>query len=190
MTFHAFLGILSAVITGLAIVKVLQGILWMIHGRSQIKVYWVHLVWVAVTIWGANLHFWMIVRQRNVIGDVNFYGIADILWIPIVHYILAGLLFPASGESHSGDDRPVDLQDFYYKNNAWFFGTMLVATLTNAGMLRNIITLNFVSEFFTFLVGALLLVALAVTRNKWYHTAMAIIAPLSLLLAILFNLRI
>jgi hypothetical protein len=41
---------LSAVILGLAIVKILQGILWMIHGRQRIKVYWVQLVWVAFTI--------------------------------------------------------------------------------------------------------------------------------------------
>ncbi len=182
MTFHAFLGVLSAVIAGLAIVKVLQGILWMIHGRGQIKVYWVHLVWVAVAIWGANLHFWMIVRQRNVVGDVNIYGIADMLWIPIVHYILAGLLFPPSGESHSADDRPVDLEDFYYKNHAWIFGTILVAVLTNAGMLRRIITLDFDSGSFVLLVWPLVVGALAVTPNKRVHVAIAALAPLGFFL--------
>ena len=188
MTFHAFLGILSAVIAGLAIVKVLQGILWMIHGRGgQIKVYWVHLVWVAAAIWGTNLHFWMIVRQRDVIGDVNFYGAADMLWIPIVHYLLAGLLFPPSAGDHSGENRPVDLQDFYYKNHAWIFGTMMVAFLTNAGMLREIITLNFGSDFLSFLVMALLLGALAVTRNKRFHMATSALLPLGGFLMILFN---
>ncbi len=166
MTFHAFLGVLSAVITGLAVVKVLQGILWMIHGRGQIKVYWVHLVYVALAIWGPNLHFWSIVQQRDVIGDVNFYGAADMLWIPIVHYILAGLLFPPSAGDHSGENRPVDLQEFYYKNHAWIFGTLAVAMLTNAGMLRDIITLNFDSDTLRLFVWALLVGALAVTPNK------------------------
>ena len=167
MTFHAFLGVLSAVIIGLAVVKLLQGILWMIHGRGQIKVYWVHLVWVVATIFGANLHFWMIVRQRNIVGDVNFYGAADMLWIPILIYILAGLLFPPSGESNSGNDRPVDLQDFYYKNHAWFFGILLVDVLTNAGNLRRIFTQTLELEtLLHVLPSALLFGSLAVIRDK------------------------
>lgn len=43
MNFNAHLSVLSAIIIGLAIVKLLQGIVWMIHGRQRIKVYWVHL---------------------------------------------------------------------------------------------------------------------------------------------------
>jgi hypothetical protein len=179
MTFHALMGVLSAVIIGLAVVKLLQGILWMIHGRGQIKVYWVHLVWVAIIIYGANLHFWMIVRQRNVIGEVDFYGIADILWIPVLYYLLAGLLFPPPGERFSTDDHPVDLRDFYYKNHAWIFWTMLVSALTNAGMLRSIITLNFDDRFLT-LVWAFMLIPLAVTRNKWIHMAVPIVSLLGM----------
>ncbi len=179
MTFHALLGVMSAVILGLAVVKLLKGILWMIHGRGQIKVYWVHLVYVVMVIFGANLHFWNIVRQRNVIGDVNFYGIADMLWLPILFYLLAGLLFPKSAEDHSADDRPFNLQDFYYKNHAWIFGTMLVISLTNAGMLRSIITLNLADRFLT-LVWAFTLIPLAVTRNKWIHMAVPIVSLLGM----------
>ncbi len=181
MTFHALLGVISAVILGLAVVKLLQGILWMIHGRGQIKVYWVHLFWVMSAISGAFTHFWFIVRQRNVIGDVNFYGIADILWLPVLYYLLAGLLFPPSGKSDSADDRPVALRDFYYKNHAWIFGTLLAITLTNAGMLRNIITLNFPVDHFPglyLLIWAFLLIALAVTPNKWVHMAVPILSLL------------
>ncbi len=187
MTFHAFLGVLSAVITGLAVVKVLQGILWMIHGRGQIKVYWVHLVVVVGTIIGANVHFWNVVAQRNVIGDVNFYGMADMLWIPIVHYIIAGLLFPPSAASHSTDDRPVDLQDHYYENHHWIFGAMVVSTLTNAGMLRDIITLDFDSNTLSFLVMALVVGALAVTPNKRVHMAIVALMPVVGFLMILFS---
>ena len=140
MTFHAFLGIMSAVIIGLAVVKLLQGILWMINGRAQIKLYWVHLVWIGFTIFGAFLHFWNIVKQRNIIEDVNIYGIADMLWIPMFSYILAGLLFPSAGECNSSENRPVDLRDFYYKNHAWIFGTYVVLVLTNAGNLIRIVT--------------------------------------------------
>ena len=187
MTHHAFFGILSAVIVGLTVVKLLQGVLWMIQGRGQIKVYWVHLVWILAAIAGANVHFWFIVAQRNVAHDVNFYGMADMLWIPIVHYILAGLLFPASGASHSTDNRPVDLEDFYYDNHTWIFGTVLVSTLTNAGMLRDILTLNFDSNTIPLLVMALGVGALAVTRDKRLHMAIAASMLLVGFLMVLLN---
>jgi hypothetical protein len=35
MTFHALLGVMSAVIIGLAVVKLLKGILWMIRPRTD-----------------------------------------------------------------------------------------------------------------------------------------------------------
>jgi hypothetical protein len=187
MTFHAFLGVLSAVIIGLAVVKLLQGILWMIHGRGQIKVYWVHLVWIGVAIFGAFLHFWNIVKQRNIFGDVNFYGVADMLWLPMLFYILAGLLFPPSAEDHSGDDRPVDLRDFYYENRAWIFGTLMVNWLTNAGNLRRIITQPLEWDTLQILPSALMYGALAVTRNKWVHMVIAALIPPSLFLLILFR---
>ncbi len=186
MTFYAFLGVLSAVITGLAVVKLLQGILWMINGRGQIKVYWVHLVWIGVTIYGAFVHYWNIGNLRNNIHGESFYGVADMLLVPIFVYLLAGLLFPPSRE-----DRPVDLRDFYYKNHAWIFGTLVVWLLTTAGFLGRFVNHTFeldtiLSEY----VRLLMFGALAVTPNKWYHMAIAIIVPLWLLLSILFNLRI
>ena len=64
---------------------------------------------------------------------------------------------------------------------------MLVSVLTNAGMLRDIITLNFDSDTLTFLVMALLLVALAVTRNKRFHMAIVALMPLAGFLMILLN---
>jgi glucose/arabinose dehydrogenase len=187
MTFHAFLGILSAVITGLTIVKVLQGILRMIHDRGQIKVYWVHLFWVGFAIFITNLHFWNIVKQRNVAGDVNIYGVADILWLPMLMYLLAGLLFPKFAGDHSGENRPFDLQDHYYKNHAWFFGIMMVVYLTNAGMLRDIITLNFDSNTLFMLVMALLYGTLAVTRNKWIHMAVPMAMAFGLIVSLFFS---
>ena len=188
MTFHAFLGVLSAVIIGLAVVKLLQGILWMINSRGQIKVYWVHFVWIGFTIFGAFLHFWNIVKQRNIIEDVNFFGVADMLWLPMFSYILAGLLFPKSAEDHSAEDRPFDLRDFYYKNHAWIFGTYVVLGLTNAGSLRRIVTQPLeLDTLLSVLPGVLTFGALAVTRKEGVHMGIAAIMPIVLFLMILFS---
>jgi hypothetical protein len=187
MTFHALLGVMSAVILGLAVVKVLQGILWMIHGRGQIKVYWVHLVWVPAPIFGSFLHFWNIVKQRNITGDVNIYGIADMLWLPILFYLLAGLLFPKSAEDHSADDRPFDLRDFYYKNHAWFFGIFMANWLTNAGNLHRFFEHTLELDTLLVLPGAIIYGALAVTRNERFHMAIAVIIPVSFFLLLIFK---
>ena len=182
MTFYAFLGVLSAVITGLAVVKVLKGILWMIHGRGQIKVYWVHLVWVAFTIFGAFLHYWNIGNLRNNMSGESFYGVADMLWVPMFSYLLAGLLFPQSGK-----DRPVDLRDFYYENRAWIFGTYAIVIVTNAGFLGSIVNQPFEWRMILSYVLVLMFGALAVIRNEGYHMGVAIILPLVIILSLLLN---
>ncbi len=182
MTFYAFLGVLSAVITGLAVVKVLQGILWMIHGRGQIKVYWVHLVWVAFTIFGAFVHYWNIGNLRNNMSGESFYGVADMLLVPIFVYLLAGLLFPQSGE-----DRPVDLQDFYYENRAWIFGALAIVIVTSAGFLGSIVSQPFELRMILSYVLVLTFGTLAVIRNEGYHMGVAIIFPLVIILSLLLN---
>ncbi len=80
----------------------------------------------------------------------------------------------------SGEDRPVDLRDFYYENHAWIFGAWAGVAMVNAGFLFAIV--NQPLELDTLLsryVPVLLLGALAVTRNKWFHMAMAIIVLLA-----------
>jgi hypothetical protein len=182
MTFYAFLGVLSAVITGLAVVKLLQGILWMIQGRGQIKVYWVHLVWIGFAIFGAFVHYWNIGNLRNNMSGESWLGVADMLWVPMFSYILAGLLFPQSGE-----DRPVDLRDFYYENHAWIFGAFAIVIVTSAGNLYAIVNHTLELDTLRLYVLVLMFGALAVTRNKWYHMVNAIIFPLVIILSLLLN---
>ncbi len=173
MTFNAHLSVLSAIIIGLAVVKLLQGIVWMIHGRQRIKVYWVHLVWVASTIFWLFVHYWNIGNWRST-TNVSFYGLADVLWLPLFFYLVAGLLFPPSGE-----DRPVDLRDFYYENHAWIFGMYAVNALTGAGSLIAIVEQPLALDtFWTAYLGVLVLGALAVTRDKWVHMSAAILVLL------------
>ena len=53
---------------------------------------------------------------------------------PIFGYLVAALLFPPPGE-----DRPVDLRDFCYENQAWIFGAWAGFALVNAGFYGDII---------------------------------------------------
>ena len=173
MTFNAYLSVLSAVIIGLAIVKLLQGILWMIHGRQQIKVYWVHLAWVVLTIIAGINHYWRIgLIPVDVRVAEGFTRHTDILLAPLFVYFLAGLLFP-----RSGDDGPVDLKDFYYENRAWFFGTMVVLILPQTAW--ELIRLHFGLEALPLYLLPLVFGALAVSRNQRFHMAMAILGLLA-----------
>lgn len=153
---------------GLAVVKLLQGLVWTIHGRQRIKVYWVHLVWIVNVILLQFEHYWHLGAASN--GE-SFYGFANALLTPMFAYLVAGLLVPPSGE-----DRPVDLRDFYYENHVWIFGTFAMVATVNAGFLSAIVNqpleLATLSERY---VNVLMLGALAATRNKWVHMAIAIL---------------
>ena len=133
--------------------------------------YWVHLVWIVnASLFTVFLHYWNLGNLRNDMNGESWRGFADMLLTPIFIYLVAALLFPPSGE-----DRPVDLRDFYYENHAWIFGTWAMVAAVNAGFLFAIVNqpleLATLSERY---VNVLLLGALAVTRNKWFHMAMAI----------------
>ncbi len=174
MTFYAHLNLLSAVIMGLAVVKLLQGIVWMIHGRPRIKVYWVHLAWIVSAILLQFVHYWHLGNLRNNMYGESWRGFADMLLTPIFAYLVASLLFPPSGE-----DRPVDLRDFYYENHAWIFGAWAGVALVNAGFLGDIVNQPLALE--TILgryLAVLLFGALAVSRNKWFHMVTAILVLL------------
>ncbi len=176
MTFYAHLNLLSAIIMGLAVVKLLKGLVWMVQGRQQIKVYWVHVAWIVIVIFGQFVHYWHIGNLRNLTGGESYYGFADMLLTPIFAYLVAALLIPPSGK-----DSSVNLQDFYYENRAWIFGVFAMSSVTNAGLYGYIV--NRPIEWEPVISSAIMFmvfVALAVTRNKWFHMAVAIIALLSI----------
>jgi len=182
MTFNAHLSVLSAIIIGLAVVKLLQGILWMIHGRQRIKVYWVHLAWVVFTIVAGFWHYWIIGRIPGaVLVAGGFWRLPDILLTPLFIYLFAGLLFPPSGE-----EGPVDLKNFYYDNRAWIFGTWVVILLIPTAM--DVIRSQIRLDNLTIYLGVLMFGALAVTRNQWFHMAMVIFALLGMFGMILTGL--
>lgn len=174
MTFNAHLSVWSAIIIGLAIVKLIQGILWMIHGRKRIKIYWVHLAWVVFTIIVGTVHYWRIGLMPDVRVTDNFVVLTDILLAPLLLYLIAGLLFPRSSE-----DGPVDLKDYYYENRAWIFGTWVVTLLPV--IVQEVIHFHLAWVY----VSVPVLGTLMVTRNQWYHMAMVIVVVLSSLAIIL-----
>jgi hypothetical protein len=178
MTFNAHLSVLSGVIIGLAIVRLLQGILWMIQDRQRIKVYWVHLWWVVFTIIGGTVHYFSIGWNPGAVVAGNFWRLPEFLLAPLLIYLLAGLLFPPSDEEGS-----VDLQDFYYENHAWFFGTFAIIYLIPT--VQDVATSQIRLTQLPIYLGLLLVGALAVTRNKWFHMAVPIIGWLFLLATLL-----
>ncbi len=174
MAFNTHLSILSAIIIGFAIVKLLQGIVWMIQGRKRIKVYWVHLAWVIFTIMAATMQYWLIGQQPDsvLIGAEALYAIPHLLITPLIIYLFAGLLIPRLCK-----DGPVDLKDHYYDNRAWIFGTWVVILLIPT--VQDIVRSNIRLEQLPIYLGVLIFGALAVTRNQWYHMAMVILVLLS-----------
>ena len=180
MTFYAHLSILSAIIMGLAVVKLLRGLVWMAQGRQRIKVYWVHLLWIVTAILIQFNHYWNLGNLRNNEYGESMYGFADMLLWPIFGYLFSALLIPRSDE-----DGQVDLQEFYYVNRTWIFGAAAGTALVNAGFLGELINHPFALDtVISNYVPVLGMVALAVSGNKWFHMAMPIIVLLWMALGI------
>lgn len=116
LSFFPFLTAAFGVVLGLSISTTLNGIGQILKARPRVRVYWVHLVWVAQVLLTVVQCFWSLLQNREVFVTLNFFEYLGFWLYPISLYLLTTLLFPKLD-----DDRDVDLRAHYYANHRWFF---------------------------------------------------------------------
>jgi len=117
-----YLGILIAVILGLALTHLVRGLAKLIYMRRTAKIWWPHVLWtvnimifVLVLWWGMfwwnNLHEWTI---------LEFFFIATYC---TTLFLLASMLYPPEFPQR------MDCERYFLDNKKWFFGIQIVAWL-------------------------------------------------------------
>jgi uncharacterized membrane protein YfhO len=117
-----YLGILIAVILGLALTHLVRGLSRLIHNRRTAKIWWPHALWTVNILifvlgvwwgmfWWNSLHEWTIQQ---------FFFIAGYCTIL---FLLSSMLYPPE----CPDD--IDYERYFLDNKNWFFSIQLVAWL-------------------------------------------------------------
>jgi hypothetical protein len=172
-----FLSVLFSVIMGLAVTEVLQGLRRLILARQRVILYAPALIWAVLMILVVAQAWWGMFGMRSFPSwDMAMY-IAVVVQITFI-YLAAGTVTPDVPE-HG----PVDMRAAYYANSRWFFGLLaavIAMTFVKDKVTTGHLSLNwntgFLGVYFAFSAAA------AITKNRWYHTILAPVAALVIIL--------
>lgn len=159
----SYLSVLLAVILGLAITQILQGLRGLAHSREHVTIYWPSLVWAGLVFLIAVQSWWASFGMRHITGW-TFLGFTMVLLENTCIYLIAALVLPDFPEG-----RHVDLRQSYFKQVPWFFGLFMLllvfSVLKDAvlGGTPNGLNLAFHGLFFA---GSIAMIAI---RNETFH---------------------
>jgi hypothetical protein len=122
MEFFNYVMVLASVIIGLAVTHLLQGVAELIQHPDRQKLYWVHLLWVALMFLNA-LFLWWWEFQLASVTHWTFELYVFVLSFAVVLYLICAVLMPSElGDFHS-------FRAYYYSRRRWLFGLLLLFSL-------------------------------------------------------------
>ena len=117
-----YLGVLIAVILGLALTHLVRGLAKLIHERRKVRVWWPHVLWsINMIIYVLGIWFGMFWWNSLKVWSIQeFFFIASYC---TVIFLLASLLYPPEFPDHLSCER------HFFDNKSWFFGIQFLAFL-------------------------------------------------------------
>lgn len=187
MEAFAYLSVLTSIVLGLGMTRLLLGCGRLLQVRHQTHPYWVHLLWALNLFLYLVMNWWILFRWRNQL-EWTFFIFLFVLLSPTVGFLLAILLFPDPIEDG------IDLKRHFYANRRWFF--TLAALLAPIDALDTLLKgwPHFVAQgpyyILTLVIVFVLSVIAASTASLRYHSFFAVFFLAYLLMFIGINLRV
>lgn len=113
---------LAAVIIGLALTHLMQGVAGLVEERGKVGIWWVHLVWVAYMLL-TSVFWWWFEYMLHGVQAWTFAKYLFVLGYAFVTYMTAAVLFPRRIDEYDS------YEDYFLARRAWFFALILIATI-------------------------------------------------------------
>jgi hypothetical protein len=182
-----YLSILTSIVLGLGITRVLTGFGGLLQVRHRVRLYWVHLLWALNLFLFLVLNWWILFRWHTQ-SEWSFFIFLFILLSPTVGFLLSVLLFPDPIKDGA------DMSQYFFANHRWFF--LLGALLAPIDALDTLLKGwdHFTAQgplyvVFLSMIFGLNLIAAFTTSGK-YHAFFSIFFLCYLLFFISVNLRL
>lgn len=178
-----FVTVLISIILGLGITQIMSGVADLIHQWSTVRLYWPHLLWVALVFVLHVQEWWLIYQLKSVTAWQLPMFLFQVLY-PICLFILARILFPMPTDQYA-----TDMKGFYLGSYRKLF--MMVMILTFLSAIENQFIHNLGVE--GWLVQALLLALLGFLSSRpvlpeSIHKVLAILLLAVMISGIIINL--
>jgi hypothetical protein len=166
-----YLGVLIAVILGLALTHLVRGLAKLIHERRTVKIWWPHVLWTinmmiyVLAIW-FGMYWWNTLKEWSIL---EFFFIAAYC---TVMFLLASLLYPPEFPDHLSCER------HFFDNKQWFFSILIAAYLLDIPetLVKGAAHLRAVPREYIFYVPAILLIAVVgmISNNRRVQAALPV----------------
>jgi hypothetical protein len=163
----------------LALTTLLADVVRVIQLRHQIKIYWVHLLWV-ISLLSLMVQYWFGIWSYQIVWEWNYPKLLLHILAPVMLFIMADLAFP---DFEVG--RKYDLKDYFYKNRRWFFGAAILYFIFDT---LSVSTVLYPGQWFTLdngfrVLGTAMMFAASQRKD---HRSQAILAILGFLALTVF----
>ena len=153
-----YLTVLVSIVLGLAMTNVLTRLAVVVTARERVDFYWPPVAWAVWVFFICVQHWWAQWSTHETV-TWTFLKFSTGLLDPILLFFLSALVLPERDET-----RPIDLGAWYYRNRAWFFGTLallpiasIVDELARSGRIGSMLNLAFLLAFDVIVAIALLM---------------------------------
>ncbi len=165
--------VLIGVVVGLAVTEILGCVANILSARHRTRVYWVHLLWLAIAFMLA-IQYWYAAfgwRSGHTLGD-SFVRYMMTLSVPIAIYLSASMISPKTPP----DGEVFDFRKYYYENHRGIF-SMFALTIAVYAVHRTLASGGAWLRPTNLVRGAALLclVSLAVWDNRKFHVTMVFV---------------
>jgi hypothetical protein len=182
-----YIALLASIVIALGITRIFTGFGRILQLRKEVRIYWVHLLWVGNVFLWLLLNWWILYRWRT-FEVWTFFLFIFVLISPVIAFLLSVLLLPEPIESG------MNLKSYFYDNARWFFNLAALLPLLDAVDTRLKGWEHFVSQGPLYVITIVLIFTLCVIgsrlKSELYHAAFAIFFLMYILIFISINLQI
>ena len=173
MELFEYVAVLTSIIIGLGMARLLSGLTRLIQHPEHAKPYWIHLCWVAYMFVYAVFWWWWEFELGAI--EVWTFGVyMFVILYAFLVFLLCSLLFPTDFSGYDG------FKGYFYAKRAWFFGVFCLSEIIGLGdtAIKGVEYFHSLGIQYLIAVGATVtLSAIAIfTRNERFHAIFVVVA--------------
>ena len=118
MQMFEYVVVLISIVIGLALTHLMQGIAELIQNPRLVRIWWVHLVWVAYMFLSIVFWWWWEFQLQH-IKTWSFAIYLFVVFYAFYLYLICAVLFPRNLEGYNR------YKDYFLARRFWFFGLLI-----------------------------------------------------------------
>lgn len=187
MDAFSYVSLITSIVAGLGITRLMAGFGRLLQSRHQVHFYWVHFVWLLNVLIYILLNWWVLYRWREQVVW-TFYLFLFLLLAPGLLFLETVVLFP--------DELPAgaNMKAHYYSSSRLFFVLAALIVLLDVAdtWLKGTDHLAAQGPQYFITIGTLTILSIVAgfTKNERYHAFFAIFFLVVLFTLIALNLSV